>query len=99
MDRDLIARAMQNVINMDKVQMFEHFKGDHLAEALTKEMNEVAASTQNEEQCKKDIAALIKRNQKTIEAIENDQVTLVMYNALMEDLRAWRRTYIMKKGQ
>lgn len=97
MDRDLIARAMQNVINMSKVQMFEHFKGDQLDKALQKEMYEVADSTDNPEKCKKDIDALLAKNKKIITAIEKDQVTLPMYNTLMEDLRTWRRTYVMKQ--
>lgn len=97
MDRDLIARAMQNIINMNKVQMFEQFKGDHLKEHLREEMIEAAKDAKDQESLKKDIDQLLSKNKNTIRTIEqNYDISQEQFNQLMEDLRSWRRKYIIK---
>ena len=97
MDRDLIARAMQNIINMNKVQLFEQFKGNQLYTHLHDEMTESAQDADDKKKLEEDITEVLEGNKKTIEMIEqNQEITQDQYNHLMEDLRSWRRKYIIK---
>lgn len=97
MKKELLARSMQNIINMNDVQMFRQFLEPDLPETLKKTMYEVAEGTDESENCKKDADAIIKNNLETIKKIEADEPQpLDATNRFLEELRKWRRKYVMK---
>lgn len=98
MDRDLIAHALQNIINVNKVQEFEQFKTDHLEEVIRREMLDAAKEYPDQKALAEDINRIISKNKKTIAMIESNQdLPLDQYNIFMEDLRSWRRKYIISQ--
>ena len=98
MKKDILARSMQNIINMNQVQMFRQFLEPDLPETLKKAMYEVAEGLENTDDCKKAADQVIQNNLEVIKKIEADEAQpLEATNRFLEDLRKWRRTYIMKQ--
>lgn len=93
MDRDLISRTLQNIINISHVWEFDKFSHDNLSEALRNEM--LDACKDKDPQAKEEIDKILSKHHDAIMNIENNTIEAESHALFLEALRKWKRDYFL----
>lgn len=93
MDKELICRNIINILDVKRCREWEMFATDDLYNVLIKFLKSLVPNCDP-----KDIDMIMTRNEQTIKkTVENKNISIEEHNHLMEDLRVFKRKYILKK--
>ncbi|HAH76240.1 hypothetical protein IV49_GL000203 [Kandleria vitulina DSM 20405] len=92
MDRELISRTLQNIINISHVWEYDKFSHDQLSEALRNEMLD-ASSDKPEAQA--EIDSILAAHHDAIMNIEHNNIEEESHALFLEALRKWKRDYFL----
>lgn len=93
MKREVVSRCIINILNVKHTYDYERFSDDNMYEELLN----YGQSLYNDEQYQAYKLAVDKHKDIIQKIVENKDYSLDDYNSFMEDLREFKRQYVLKK--
>ena len=94
-DREVISRNIINILDVKHCREYGIFEDDDLYDALLKYLKKLAPEAES-----RDIDMIMTRNELTMKKIVEDKdISLEEMNRFMEDLKSFKRKYLLNKDQ